>query len=77
VTSFNIYWGKEPYGTDTSTIIGTNSFDPPNCTSGDGIHYLRARPIDNIGNPGPWTTIMTYRFDDNGPTDSITAELID
>ncbi|GBR75003.1 protein containing bacterial Ig-like domain, partial [Candidatus Termititenax aidoneus] len=71
LAGYNVYWGA--YSGGTSTNFRTeNSYDPPALTS-SGIYYLRARAVDNAGNTSNWTTVLTYKFDEDAPVLTHTA----
>jgi hypothetical protein len=75
IAGYNVQW---LYGSvqKSSGYVDVNSYDPPGCDSGDGLYYLRAQAVDKVGQTGPWTTVLTYRYDGTKPghTDSASTQ---
>jgi hypothetical protein len=72
IAGYNTRW---LYGSTlkASGYSNTNSYDPPECGSGDGLYYLQAQAVDNVGLTGPWTTVLTYQYDGSRPGQTSSA----
>jgi len=71
VEGYYHYWGTDPNGTSTS-FTTSPEFDPTPVSS--GIHYLRVKAKDNIGNNASWTTLYVFKYDGTAPENPITCD---
>ncbi|MDR1997941.1 MAG: hypothetical protein LBQ83_06430 [Candidatus Margulisbacteria bacterium] len=72
IVGYNIRW---LYGSvqQASGYVAVNSYDPPECASGDGPYYLQTQAVDRVGLAGPWTTVLTYQYDGSKPGQTASA----
>ncbi|GBR74771.1 hypothetical protein NO1_1893, partial [Candidatus Termititenax aidoneus] len=69
------YWGKALLP-DAAVYQTGRDYSGLACGDGDGVYYLYARAEDNAGNLGDWRAVLTYRYDDTPPGNSVTNQNI-
>lgn len=71
VASYSYYWGSDPNGTASSSMLSPG-YDPPAVTD-PSTTYLRVQTQDMAGNLSAWAMLFTLKYDATVPDSSITS----
>jgi FG-GAP repeat len=66
VSSYDVYWGQDPFGVGSGDTITTPAFTPPALTQ-SSVFYLRVRTRDSLSQVSPWVTLFTFKYDPDAP----------